>query len=69
MQVTEVRIYSNSEDEGSVRASATIVFDNCFMIRETKVIESTMAHCCSDSSGHFYFSSIPDSDGDGVPDK
>jgi SpoVG len=58
MQVTAVQIYPNNEDEDLVRASATIVFDNCFMIREIKVIESTMAHCCSVSSGHFYFSSI-----------
>jgi stage V sporulation protein G len=40
MQVTEVRIYPTNED--LVSAYATIVFDNCLMIREIKVIKSTM---------------------------
>jgi stage V sporulation protein G len=39
MQVTEVRIYPTDED--LVRAYVTITFDNCFMIREIKVIKGT----------------------------
>jgi DNA-binding cell septation regulator SpoVG len=40
MKVTEVRIYPTNEK--MAKAYATIVFDNCLMIREIKVIESTM---------------------------
>lgn len=40
MQITEVRIYPTNEK--MVKAYATIVFDNCMMIREIKVIKSTM---------------------------
>ena len=39
MQITEVRIYPTNED--LVRAYVTIVFDNCLMIREIRVIKST----------------------------
>jgi stage V sporulation protein G len=39
MQITEVRIYPTSEH--LVKAYVTITFDNCFMIREIKVIKST----------------------------
>ena len=45
MQVTEVRIYQTDED--LVRAYVTITFDNCFMIREIKVIKSTTGHFVS----------------------
>jgi stage V sporulation protein G len=40
MKITEVSIYPTND--GLLRAYANIVFDNCFMIREIKVIESTM---------------------------
>ena len=40
LTVTEVRIYPTNEK--MVKAYATIVFDNCLMIREIKVIESNM---------------------------
>ena len=36
MQVAEVRIYPTNED--LVRAYVTIVFDNCFIVREIRVI-------------------------------
>src|SRR4029453_5431842 len=39
MQITEVRIYPTNED--LVRAYVTIVFENCLMIREIRVIETT----------------------------
>jgi stage V sporulation protein G len=39
MQITEVRIFPTHED--LVRAYVTIVFDNCLMIREIRVIKST----------------------------
>lgn len=37
MQITEVKIYPTNEK--LVRAYATIVFDNCFMVREIRVIK------------------------------
>ena len=45
MQVTEVRIYPTDED--LVRAYVTITFDNCFMIREIKVIKGTKGYFIS----------------------
>ena len=45
MQITEVRIYPTNED--LVRAYVTIVFDNCFLIREIRVIKSTTGYFVS----------------------
>jgi stage V sporulation protein G len=45
MQITEVRIYPTNE--GLVRAYVTIVFDNCFLIREIRVIKSTTGYFVS----------------------
>jgi len=38
MEITEVKIYS-VQDGGRLKAYATIVFDNSFIIRDLKVIE------------------------------
>ena len=40
MEITEVKVYP-VQDEGRLRAYATVVFDNCFIIRDLKVIEGT----------------------------
>ena len=38
MEITEVKIYP--ANEGKLKAYATMVFDNCFIIRDLKVIKS-----------------------------
>ena len=38
MEITEIKIYPAKE--GKLRAYVTMVFDNCFIIRDLKVIES-----------------------------
>ena len=38
MEITEVKIYPSNE--GKLKAYATMVFDNCFIIRDLKVIKS-----------------------------
>lgn len=38
MEITEVKIYPAKE--GKLRAYVTMVFDNCFIVRDLKVIES-----------------------------
>ena len=38
MEITEIKIYPSKE--GRLKAYATMVFDNCFIIRDLKVIES-----------------------------
>lgn len=39
MKITEVKVYPAREESGRLRAYATIVFDNCFIVRNLKVIE------------------------------
>jgi stage V sporulation protein G len=39
MQVTEVRVFP--VDEEKLRGYATITFDNCFLIRDLKIIRGT----------------------------
>jgi len=39
MQITEVKI--SPTNEKLVKAYATVVFDNCFMVREIRVIKGT----------------------------
>ncbi len=39
MQITEITVHPTNE--GLVRAYVNIVFDNCLMVREIKVIKST----------------------------
>jgi len=38
MEITEVKVYPVQES-GRLKAYATVVFDNCFIIRDLKVIE------------------------------
>ena len=38
MEITEVRVHLRSEEK--LRAFATVTFDNCFVVRNVKVIES-----------------------------
>lgn len=39
MKITEVKIYTAREKSGRLRAYATIVFDNAFIVRDLKVIQ------------------------------
>lgn len=39
MKITEVKIYTAREKSGRLKAYATIVFDNSFIVRDLKVIE------------------------------
>jgi len=38
MEITEVKVYPAKE--GKLRAYVTMVFDNCFIVRDLKVIQS-----------------------------
>lgn len=38
MQITEVKVFA-AKDGGRLKAYATVVFDNCFIIRDLKIIE------------------------------
>jgi len=38
MEITEVKVYP--ANEGKLKAYATMVFDNCFIVRDLKVIKS-----------------------------
>ena len=38
MEITEVKVYPVKES-GRLKAYATVVFDNCFIIRDLRVIE------------------------------
>ncbi len=38
MKITEVKVYP-VQDSGRLKAYATMVFDNCFIIRDLKIIE------------------------------
>ena len=38
MQITEVRVHLRNEDK--LKAFATVTFDNCFVVRNMKIIES-----------------------------
>lgn len=38
MKITEVKVYP-AKESGRLKAYATVVFDNCFIVRDLKVIE------------------------------
>ena len=46
MEITEIKVYP-VKDSGRLKAYATLVFDDCFIIRDLKVIEgpSYKFHC------------------------
>ncbi len=39
MEITEVRVFMRNSQEGKLRAYASITLDNCFIIRDLKVID------------------------------
>lgn len=39
MEITEVRIFVRESEDRKLRAFATVTFDNCFVVRNIKVIE------------------------------
>jgi stage V sporulation protein G len=39
MEITEVRIFTRESEDKKLKAFATITFDNCFVVRNIKVIE------------------------------
>ena len=41
MEITEVRIFSKESDDKKLKAFATITFDDCFVVRNIKIIEGT----------------------------
>jgi len=41
MEITEVRIFSRESDDRKLKAFATITFDDCFVVRNIKIIEGT----------------------------
>jgi len=46
MKITEVKVYA-AKDGGRLKAYATIVFDNIFIVRDLKVIEGQSGHFVS----------------------
>ena len=41
MKITEVRIFQKEDEDKKLRAFATITFDDCFVIRDIKIIEGS----------------------------
>lgn len=41
MKITEVRIFEKESEDRKLRAFATVTFDNCFVVRDIKIIEGT----------------------------
>ena len=39
MEITEVRVFLAEEDDERLKAYATVTFDNCFVVRDLKVID------------------------------
>ena len=39
MKITEVKVIPAKEEGGRLKAYATIVFDDCFIVRDLKIIE------------------------------
>jgi stage V sporulation protein G len=39
MEITEVRIFPRESEDKKLKAFATITFDNCFVVRNVKIIE------------------------------
>ena len=44
MKITEVRIFQKEEDGKKLRAFATVTFDDCFVVRDIKIIEGTKGY-------------------------
>lgn len=41
MKITEVRIFKKEDSDKKLRAFATITFDDCFVVRDIKIIEGS----------------------------
>lgn len=41
MEITEVRVFLKDSPDKKLKAYATVTFDNCFVVRNIKVIEGT----------------------------
>jgi stage V sporulation protein G len=41
MNITEVRIFQKESDDKKLRAFATVTFDDCFVVRDIKIIEGS----------------------------
>ena len=41
MEITEVKVYPVNDNE-KLKGYATIIFDNCFVVRDLKIISGTM---------------------------
>jgi len=41
MEITEVRIFNRESEDKKLRAFATITFDDCFVVRNIKIIEGS----------------------------
>src|SRR3990167_6411171 len=41
MKITEVRIFQKEDNDKKLRAFATITFDDCFVVRDIKIIEGS----------------------------
>lgn len=41
MKITEVRIFQKEDEDRKLRAFATITFDDCFVVRDVKIIEGS----------------------------
>ena len=39
MQVTEVKVFTVAKDDERLKAFATIIFDDCFIVRDLKIID------------------------------
>jgi stage V sporulation protein G len=39
MKITEVRIFPKEDEDKKLRAFATVTFDDCFVVRDLKIIE------------------------------
>ena len=41
MKITEVKIFQKEDDDKKLRAFATVTFDDCFVVRDIKIIEGS----------------------------
>ncbi len=41
MQVTGVKVFTVARDDERLKAFATIIFDDCFIVRDLKIIDGT----------------------------
>lgn len=44
MKITEVRVYPKEDGDKKLRAFATVTFDDCFVVRDIKIIEGTKGY-------------------------